>query len=160
MAQGRLGTRIWAQHGPNLSQLGANLGPCWVQIGSSRPSCSNHEGIVTPLWAYTIQDAKNDPKIVEFCSKKYQKLMLSKLRKSKNTLENVGPEANREKKTRKPKHIDVEAILEAILVSSWGTWEAFGGHVGRLGTNLSQHKAILSHLGVNLRPPEANTTPT
>ena len=56
--------------------------------------------------------------------------------------------------------IDVEAILEAILVSSWGTWEAFGGHVGRLGTNLSQHKAILSHLGANLRPPEANMTPT
>ena len=79
--------------------------------------------------------------------------MHSKLPKSKNSLENVGPEANREKKTRKPKHIDVEAILEAILVSSWGTWGAFGGHVGRLGTNLSQHKAILSHLGANLRPP-------
>ena len=48
--------------------------------------------------------------------------MLSKLPKSKKTMENVGPEANREKETRKPKHIDVEAILEAILVSSWGTW--------------------------------------
>ena len=46
---------------------------------------------------------------------------------------NVGPEANRKKKSRKLKHIDVEAILEAILVSSWGTWEAFGGHVGHLG---------------------------
>ena len=79
--------------------------------------------------------------------------MLSKLPKSTNSLENVGQEANREKKTRKLKHIDVEAILEAILVSSWGTWEAFWGHVGRLGTNLSQHKAILSHLGTNLRPP-------
>ena len=44
---------------------------------------------------------------------------------------------------------------------SWGLWrfrlevwepflEAFGGHVGRLGTNLSQHKAILSHLGGHL----------
>ena len=86
--------------------------------------------------------------------------MLSKLPKSKNSLENVGQEANREKKTRKLKHIDVEAILEAILVSSWGTWEAFGGHVGRLGTNLSQHKAILSHLGANLRPTGANMTPT
>ena len=86
--------------------------------------------------------------------------MLSKLPKSQNTLENVSPEANREKKTRKPKHIDVEVILEAILVSSWGTWEAFGGHVGSLGTNLSQHKAILSHLGANLRPPEANLTST
>ena len=86
--------------------------------------------------------------------------MHSKLPKSTNSLENVGPEANREKMTRKPKHIDVEAILEAIWVSSWGTWGAFGGHVGRLGTNLSQHKAILSHLGANLRPPEANMTPT
>ena len=38
--------------------------------------------------------------------------MLSKLPKSKETLENVGPEANREKTTMKLKHIDVEAILE------------------------------------------------
>ena len=82
--------------------------------------------------------------------------MHSKLPKSTDSLENVGPEANREKMTRKPKHIDVEAILEAIWVSSWGTWGAFGGHVGRLGTNLSQHKAILSHLGTNLKPPGAN----
>ena len=79
--------------------------------------------------------------------------MHSKLPKRNNPLESVIPEANREKKTRKLKHIDEEAILEAILVSSWGTWEAFGGHVGSLGTNLSQHKAILSHLGANLRPP-------
>ena len=49
--------------------------------------------------------------------------------------------------------MDVEALLDSILVSSWGTWEAFGDHVGRLGINLSQHKAILSHLGANLRPP-------
>ena len=27
LAQGRLGARIWGQHGPNLSQVGANLGP-------------------------------------------------------------------------------------------------------------------------------------
>ena len=79
--------------------------------------------------------------------------MRSKLPKSTNSLENVGPEANREKKTRTLKHIDVEASLEAIMVSSLDTWEAFGGHVGSLGTNLSQHKAILSHLGANLRPP-------
>ena len=38
--------------------------------------------------------------------------MLSKLPKSQDTLENVGPEANREKMTMKPKHIDLEAILE------------------------------------------------
>ena len=79
--------------------------------------------------------------------------MRSKLPKINNSLENVRQEANREKKARKLKHIDVEAILEAILVLSWDTWEAFGGHVGRLETNLSQHKAILSHLGANLRPP-------
>ena len=145
----------WIQHGPNLSQLGANLVPCWVQIGSSRPSCSNYEGILRPLWAYTTQDAKNDPKIVECCSKKCQKLMLSKLPKSKNTLENVGLEANREKTPMKLTHINFEH-LGAILASSWGTWEAFRGHFGRLGANLSQHKAILSHLGANLKPPGAN----
>ena len=50
--------------------------------------------------------------------------------------------------------------LGAILASSWGTWEAFRGHFGRLGANLSQHKAILSHLGANLMPPGANIAPT
>ena len=38
----------------------------------------------------------------------------------------------------------------AILASSWGAWEVFRGHFGRLGANLSQHKAILSHLGANM----------
>ena len=32
LAQGRLGTRICAQHDPNLSQVGANLGPRWAQL--------------------------------------------------------------------------------------------------------------------------------
>ena len=32
LAQGRLGTRIWAQHEPNVSQVGANLGPAWSQL--------------------------------------------------------------------------------------------------------------------------------
>ena len=119
--------------GSNLSQLGTNLGPCWVQIGSSRPSCRNHEGILRPLWAYTTQDAKNEPKIVEFCFKKCQKLMLSKLPKSKNTLENVIPEANPEKTTMKLKHINLEAILET-----------FWPHLGVLGRAL---EAILGVLG-------------
>ena len=35
LAQGQLGTRIWAQHGPNLRQVGANLGPAWVQLEST-----------------------------------------------------------------------------------------------------------------------------
>ena len=109
----------WGQHGLNLSQVGADLGPCCVQIGSSRPSCSNYEGILRPLWAYTTQDAKNDPKIVEFCSKKCQKLVLSKLPKSKDSLENVRPEANPEKTTRKPKHINLEAILEPFWGLCW-----------------------------------------
>ena len=50
--------------------------------------------------------------------------------------------------------------LEAILGSSWGTLEAFGGHFGRLGANLSQRSAILRHLGATLGPPWANMTPT
>ena len=79
--------------------------------------------------------------------------MLSKFPKSDKTLENVSPQATREKTTMKLKQFDLEAILGAISASSCVTWEAFGGHVGRLGTNLSQHEAILSHLGANLRPP-------
>ena len=79
------------------------------------------------------QDAKNEPKIVEFCSKKCQKLMLSKLLKHKKTLENVGPEANREKTTMKLKHINLEAILEP-----------FWPHLGVLGRPL---EAILGVLG-------------
>ena len=150
----------WGQHETNLSQLGANLGSCWVQIGSSRPSCSNHEGILRPLWAYTTQDAKNDPKIIEFFSKKCQKLMLSKFPKSQNTLENVRQEANREKNDHEAKTYQFGSHLGAILASSWGTWEAFRGHFGRLGANLSQHRAILSHLGANLKPPGFNITPT
>ena len=35
----------------------------------------------------------------------------------------------------------------------WPSWEVFGGHVGRLGGNLSRQKAILSQLGANLGPP-------
>ena len=50
--------------------------------------------------------------------------------------------------------------LRLILASSWGTWEAFRDHFGCLGANLSQHKAILSHLGANLRPLGANMSPT
>ena len=73
--------------------------------------------------------------------------MHSKLPKSNHLLENVGPEANREKKTRKLKQINVEAILEAILVSSWGTWEAFGDHFGHLGANLIRFGRSVEFLG-------------
>ena len=79
------------------------------------------------------QDAKNDPKIIEFCSNNGQKLMLSKLPKSKKTLENVGPQANREKKTMKLKHIDVEAFLEPFwphLGVLGRPWEAILGLLG------------------------------
>ena len=59
--------------------------------------------------------------------------MLSQLPKSKKTLENVDPEANFEKTTMKPKHIDLEAILEP-----------FWPHLGVLGRPL---EAILGALG-------------
>ena len=59
--------------------------------------------------------------------------MLSKLPKSKETLENVSPEANREKTTMKLKHINLEAI-----------WEPFWPHFGVLGKSL---EAILGVLG-------------
>ena len=48
--------------------------------------------------------------------------MHSKLPKSKDSLENVGPEANREKTTMKLKHINFEGILEP-----------FWPHLGVLG---------------------------
>ena len=59
--------------------------------------------------------------------------MLSKLPKSKNTLENVGPEANREKTTMKLKHINLESMLETFWL-----------HLGVLGKSLG---AILGVLG-------------
>ena len=84
-----------------------------------------------PLWAYTTQDAKNKPKIVDFFLK-YQKLMLSKLPESENTLENVSPEANREKTTMKLKHINFESILEPFWL-----------HLGVLGRALEAFLGIL-----------------
>ena len=33
--------------------------------------------------------------------------------------------------------------LEAILGSSWGIWDVFGGHFERLGANLSQQDGLL-----------------
>ena len=59
--------------------------------------------------------------------------MLSELPKSKETWENVGLEANREKATIKLKHSNLEAILEP-----------FWPHLGVLGRSL---EAILGVLG-------------
>ena len=59
--------------------------------------------------------------------------MLSKLPKSKKTLENVGPEANREKTTMKLYYINFEPILEP-----------FWPHLGILGKPL---EAILDGFG-------------
>ena len=36
--------------------------------------------------------------------------------------------------------------MEAICVSSWGTWEAFESHVGRLGTNFYIYIYIYMHI--------------
>ena len=85
-----------------------------------------------PLGAYTTQDTKNDLKMIEICSKILQKLMLSKLPNSQNTLENVSPEANREKTTMKLKHIDLKAILEP-----------FWPHLGVLGKPLGAIFGVL-----------------
>ena len=60
-------------------------------------------------------------------------MMLSNLPKSQNTMENVGPEANREKTTMKLKNIKFESILEP-----------FWPHLGVLGRAL---EAILGVLG-------------
>ena len=58
--------------------------------------------------------------------------MLSKLPNHKKTLENVGPEANREKTTMKLKHINLEAILEPFLP-----------HLGVLGRPLEAILGVL-----------------
>ena len=58
--------------------------------------------------------------------------MLSQLPKSKKTMETVGPEANFEKNTLKPKHIDLEAILEPFWL-----------HLGVLGRTLGAFSGIL-----------------
>ena len=60
--------------------------------------------------------------------------MLSKLPKSKDTLENVGPEANHEKTTMDLKHVNFELII----------LEPFWPHLGVLGRAL---EAILGVLG-------------
>ena len=58
--------------------------------------------------------------------------MLSKFPKTKNTWENVSPEANREKTSMKLKHINFEAILEP-----------FWPHLGVLGKPLGAILGVL-----------------
>ena len=73
-------------------------------------------------------------------------------------MENVGPEANHEKLTRKPKHIDLEAILEpfwpylgGLLGPFWASWDQLEPTQSdlepswsQLEVNLSQHKPNMS----------------
>ena len=72
LAQGWLGTRKWAQHGPNLSQAGANLGPTWAQLAPTwsqlglkldqnrlqKAILSDLEAISRPLEACEARDPK------------------------------------------------------------------------------------------------------
>ena len=82
--------------------------------------------------------------------------MLSKLLKSKKTLENVGPEANHEKTAMRLKDMDLETILEPFWLHLGVLGRPLWAILRHLGANLSQHKAILSHLGAHLKPPGAN----
>ena len=68
--------------------------------------------------------------------------------------------ANHEKITMKLKHMNLEVILNPFGAHLWVLGRPLEDFFERLGTNLSQHKAILSHLGHNLRPTEANVTST
>ena len=54
--------------------------------------------------------------------------MRSKLPKNNNSLENVGPEANREKTIMKLKHVDLKAILEPF----WPHLEVPGKPLGAI----------------------------
>ena len=51
LVQGWLRTRIWAQHGPNLSQLGANLGPTWTQDEQLGPNLGPTWSQLEPTWS-------------------------------------------------------------------------------------------------------------
>ena len=59
--------------------------------------------------------------------------MFSQLPKCKKTLENKGPEANCEKTTMKPKHIDLEAILEPFWPHLGVPGRPLGAILGVLG---------------------------
>ena len=142
----------WVQHGPNLSQLGTNLVPCWVQIGSSRPFYSNHEGISRPLGIHNPRCQKRHKNRRILFQKVTEIGAFKAPEKQKNVRKRRSGNKSR-KNDHEAKTHQFGSHLGAILASSRGTWEAFRGHFGRLGANWSQHKAILSHLGANLRPP-------
>ena len=116
------------------------MGPCWVQIGSSRPSFTNLEAILRPLGAYTTQDAKNDSKFIEI-SKKSIKFDTYKAPEEQLSFENVGREANSEKTTMKLKHIDLETI-----------WRPFWRHLGVLGRPLGSILGVLGLTQSNVEP--------
>ena len=59
--------------------------------------------------------------------------MLSQLPKSKETLENNGPEADFEKTTTKPKHIDLEANLDPFWLHLGVLGRPLGAFLGILG---------------------------
>ena len=59
--------------------------------------------------------------------------MLSKFPTSKKTLENVGPEANREKTTIKANYINFEPILEPFWPHLEVLWKPLEAILGILG---------------------------
>ena len=145
----------WVQHEPSLSQVGANLGPCWVQRGSSRSSCSNYEGILRPLWAYTTQDAKNHPKFCRILFQKVSKIGIFKAPEKQFFIGKRRSGSKSRKNDHEAKPYQFGRNLGAIfglgvlgrpLEAIWGVW--------------SQHKAISSHLGANLMPSGAKISPT
>ena len=66
--------------------------------------------------------------------------MLSKLPNNQNTLEKVGPQANREKPTMKLKHIDLKVILKP-----------FWPHLGVLGGPLGAILGVLGSTSANIK---------
>ena len=48
LGQGRLGIRIWVQHGPNLRQVGANLRPAWANLGQLEANFRQLEANLRP----------------------------------------------------------------------------------------------------------------
>ena len=149
----------WVQDEPTWSQLGTKMGPdwrIWFQYGCRLVQVIQPEAILTLPWGLLRHTRPEMPNLSQNEAKFISKMMkcwhFQRHRRAKFIGKCMSGSKSR-KNDHEAKTYRFGGHLEAILASSWGTWEAFGGHFGRLGANLSQHRAIWSHLGANWRSP-------
>ena len=105
--------------GDMLAPSGLKLAPRWLKIAL--------------CWLKLVPRCQKRPKNRQILFQKVSEVDAFKAPEKQKTLENVGPEANREKTTMKLKHINFEPILDS-----------FWPHLGVLGRTL---EAILGILG-------------